>query len=262
MKVGIITLAYSLPELLKKLFDTAISEEHEVVFYLFGHTKNEEVRNLCLKLEHQLSPRVSFFDFQRNRGASASWNDGLVAASFAGCNVTILANSDIWFSEGDIDKLAEFAVAHRNNYMVSCAGWHDGFDKAFPSQGHSCFILNPIALEKVGFFDENLFPAYMEDCDYSRRAFLAGMTEVNCADTMVHHYGSACIRNDLELAKQNTLTHQRNHMYYRQKWGGSNGEEIYVLPFNDPKFNHIITVDDRHAPYLGHNRVDQHIVKI
>jgi len=262
MKVGIVTIAHSLPKLLQKLFDTATSKEHEVVFYLFGHTKDKEMRDLCFEIEGKLNPRVTFFDFQRNRGASVSWNDGLISASFAGCDVTILANSDIWFTDGDIDKFAEFAVAHREAYMISCAGWHDGFDEAFPSQGHSCFILNPIALEKVGFFDENLFPAYMEDCDYSRRASLVEMHELNCADTMVHHYGSACIQHDIELSKQNAMTHQRNHMYYRHKWGGSNGKEQYVLPFNDPEFSHMITVDDRHAPYPGYNRLDQHIVKI
>ena len=262
MRVGIITIAYNLPYLLQKLFDTSVSDEHEIIFYLFGHTKDQEMRDLCFKIESELRPRVTFFDFQWNRGASTSWNDGIVTAGHDKCDVTIIVNSDIWFSEGDINKLVDYAMGHRNHYMISCAGWHDGFDKAFPSQGHSCFILNPIAIEKVGFFDENLFPAYMEDCDYSRRAFLAGMHEENCADTMVHHYGSACLRNDPILAEQNTLTHQRNHMYYRQKWGGSNGNEIFTMPFKDNQYDHFISAEYRHNPYPEYARTDHDIVKV
>jgi len=262
MKVGIITIAYSLPYLLRELFDTAVSDKNEVVFYLFGHTKDKEMRDLCFQLELELKPRITYFDFQRNRGASKSWNDGLLSAFYGGCDISIIANSDIWFSEGDIDKLADYSWEHRNHYMISCAGWHDGFDKAFPSQGHSCFVLNPIALERVGFFDENLFPAYMEDCDYSRRAGLAGMHEENCADTMVHHYGSATIQNDPVISKQNAMTHMENMKYYSRKWGGINGQEVNIMPFNDNKFDHFISADDRHAPYPGYNRTDHDIVKV
>ena len=262
MRIGIVTIAYNLPELLQKLFDTATSEEHEVIFYLFGHTPNKEMVDLCFQLERELRPRVNYLNFQRNRGASVSWNDGLASAQYEGCDVTMIVNSDIWFSEGDVDTFAEYALTHRENYMLSCAGWHDGFDEAFPSQGHSCFILNPIAIEKVGFFDENLFPAYMEDCDYSRRAFLAGMQEGNCANTMVHHYGSATIRNSEKLAAQNVLTHQRNQEYYLKKWGGRNGEEVFVMPFNDPRFDHYISANARHDPYPGLCRTDKDIVKV
>jgi len=262
MRIGIVTIAYNLPHLLQKLFDTAISDEHEIIYYLFGHTKDKEMIDLCFQLEHRFSPRLTYFDFQKNRGASTSWNDGIISAQFDRCDVTMIVNSDIWFSEGDIDKLADYTVGHRNNYMISCAGWHDGFDKAFPSQGHSCFTLNPIALERVGFFDVNFFPAYMEDCDYSRRAFLAGMHEENCADTMVHHYGSACVQNDSVLAEQNTLTHQRNHGYYKEKWGGKNGEEIFVMPFNDSHYNHYIPEGVRHNPYPEYARTDHDIVKV
>jgi len=45
-----------------------------------------------------------------------------------------------------------------------------------PGGGHSysAFILTQSGLDRVGYFDENYFPAYSEDCDHVRRLILTG----------------------------------------------------------------------------------------
>ncbi|MFX6027917.1 hypothetical protein ABTE84_21450, partial [Acinetobacter baumannii] len=70
-----------------------------------------------------------------------------------------------------------------------------------PSCGYACFAINPIALETLGCFDENFFPAYCEDQDYARRAALAGLSEENCADTQIVHMGSNAIFSDAMLLR-------------------------------------------------------------
>jgi len=45
-----------------------------------------------------------------------------------------------------------------------------------PGGGHSysAFILTQSGLDRIGYFDENYFPAYSEDCDHVRRLVLTG----------------------------------------------------------------------------------------
>jgi hypothetical protein len=120
-----------------------------------------------------------------------------------------------------------------------------------------------VALEKLGCFDENIFPAYCEDQDYAYRAQLAGLQEENCADTNLTHAGSASIRSSPLLLAQNALTQGRNMGYYRQKWGGMAGAETFRVPFNNPRLSIRIAPENREWPYgPAYDRRDRHIVRM
>jgi GT2 family glycosyltransferase len=93
--------------------------------------------------------------------------------------------------------------------------------------------------EKVGYFDENIYPAYLEDCDYHYRSKLVNTITRSVETHMVHgeapNWGSSTIGDkNGALRKSNHITHGKNYVYYDRKWGGREGGETYQTPFNDP----------------------------
>ena len=123
--------------------------------------------------------------------------------------------------------------------------------------------MNPIAVETIGCFDENFFPAYCEDQDYARRAALAGLSEENCADTAVLHGGSSAIFANQELALQNRITQSRNIAYYVRKWGGDAGHEEFDSAVRQPGFGLRIAPEERAEPYgPAYDRTDRNLVAV
>lgn len=253
MKVSIITIYVNQPGSVTKLYNS-IDTDIDVELYIFMGSSAQAVKDECLELS--VKPGVLIGGDGRNLGCARYWNDGIVLAQERGADVTIICGNDIWFSAGDIDKLALKSIHCPENYMISAAGIHVGRNQWEPSHGHSCFALNPISLEKIGYFDQNLWPAYLEDCDYWYRSTLARLHEENCPDTMIYHVGSATIQADRKLAAQNRITQGKNFRYYQQKWGDINGLEKYKTPFNRADLKFFISESERHNPYPDHFRID------
>lgn len=264
--IHIVTIAYNLPDSTELLFNSAVergAKKYDLHFHLFLHSQREQTVAMCEKLADKYKSRTSYYPYGTNRGLANSWNEGLLQAQTMGADIKMIVNDDIFFSEGDLDKIADKALFHPECHMVSCAGWHTSFNKKWPSHGYSCFAVNPIALEQIGMFDQNIYPIYLEDCDYAYRAKLLGLVEENCANTMVMHGGSMSVRTDPTLSRQNAFTHRANGDYYQKKWGGMNEQERYDLPFNDPSLSLFIHPDNRDHPYgPEYDRTDQDIVRI
>jgi GT2 family glycosyltransferase len=261
MKIGIITVAYALAWSTHKMLETALTQlgEHERWVYLFRHSQHEDVKAICDRwADHH---RVLDFPYGTNRGLSTSWNEGILEAYGHGCDVVLIVNDDIVFAPGDVDKLAEYAAQHRENYIVTCRGFNHGLGK-HDSIGYSCFAINPIALETIGYFDENFTPIYFEDNDYGRRAMLAGLHEGHCDTTQLEHGGSHTIKYaSADYKQQHNRTFEANQKYYKAKWGGEPGKETYTTPFNVAWLTGYIGPDSRHAPYPEFNRTDFSIVQ-
>ncbi len=163
-----------------------------------------------------------------NLGVSASWNAIIKSTPLA--PYWLILNSDVELGQNDLAKIKNFVEPRLHTHGLLWA-W-----------GFSAFVITPLALETIGFFDENIYPAYLEDCDYHYRAKLAGFQCENVPNLGLLHgelvdgkiQGSRAIGSDVKMLRENGRTHQGNFDYYRQKWGGINGEEIYIYPFNDP----------------------------
>ena len=261
MKIAVVTIAYSSAASASSLLATAETNRHTIECLLFLHSKYPALIEECNRIAQ--NSVVIYHPYGINRGVSKSWNEGMIAAYAAHADVVIIANDDISFTAGDLDKIADKAMACRDRYIISCAGFHLRFNHRQPSVGYSCFAINPIAIEKLGCFDENIFPAYCEDQDYARRAGLAGLHEENCPDTMLSHAGSNSVLSDPALARQNAVTHRRNIAYYQQKWGGDGGHEKFQFPFNNPRIGYAIPPRSRQSPYgPAYDRRDQGIVQL
>jgi GT2 family glycosyltransferase len=261
LRLGLVVIAYNQPLWTERLVAEALTAESEVAVHLFLHSNEHATRTICEELA--LQPEVRYYPHGDNRGVSRSWNDGILNAYAEGADVVIVANDDVLPAEGDLDCVAGKAVRCRDRYIVSCAGPHERLGRFLPSHGYSFFAVNRIAVETIGCFDENFFPAYCEDQDYGRRAALAGLSEENCADTAVLHGGSSAIFANQELALQNRITQSRNIEYYMRKWGGHAGHEEFDTPFGNPAFGLRIASEERAEPYgPGYDRTDRNLIAV
>ncbi|EKG02525.1 beta galactofuranosyl glycosyltransferase, putative, partial [Trypanosoma cruzi] len=91
----------------------------------------------------------------------------------------------------------------------------------------SCFasvMLTRLAISTVGYFDENFYPAYVEDVDYSLRLRLLGFQERNVLYGKFVHRGSSNIRFSNKMELPDALWCRRvrslsaNKTYAKMKW--------------------------------------------
>jgi hypothetical protein len=83
----------------------------------------------------------------------------------------------------------------------------------------------------IGGYDAT-FQTYFVDDDVMLRMRRAGFEFVS--DFMrdkVKHFGSATIRSDEYLKRENDAMHELRHQYYQKKWGGEPGNEAFSTPF-------------------------------
>lgn len=252
MKIGLVTVAYNLAEATMTLWQSVaraemVTELLEIEYHLFLHSQQPDVMAVCERIA--AGPNVHYYDYGENRGLSNSWNEGILAAYGNGCDVVIVVNDDCIFGDGDVMALAHAAMNNRDRYMVTGYGMNHRHGERMPLD-YSCFVINPIAIDRVGMFDENIVPIYFEDCDYSYRAeTLLGLEKLRIDTTNIEHQGSGAIHADGDLMAQNHLTYGANSMYYVRKWGGLNDRERYTHPFNQLAFDAYIAPDRRHSPY-------------
>jgi GT2 family glycosyltransferase len=187
--------------------------------------------------------------FQPNAGVAASWNQ--IVKQFP-APWWLISNDDIEFAPGDLGKLAAFVAAGGRRYCADpdhctygdcptafCDRGTSAPGIIYGNHGASWFALTAHGADAVGLFDENIFPAYLEDCDWSYRADLLGVRRCDVPDVHARHgddrmTGSCTVNAHMEIALENMRTHGGNFEYYRRKWGGLNGTEVYRTPFNAP----------------------------
>jgi GT2 family glycosyltransferase len=98
-----------------------------------------------------------------------------------------------------------------------------------PGADFACFMITKRCWKEVGRFDEKFFPAYFEDNDYHRRILMAGMQARIVPQAPYYHYGSKT-QHSGQGADHSQF--QINQGYYKRKWGGLPGAEVYATPFN------------------------------
>lgn len=129
-----------------------------------------------------------------------------------------IANADVEFAPGDLARLAA-EMERGGPRWVGITDWR-------------VFGLSFEAVERVGFWDANFFPAFCEDCDYERRCDLGGV-ERYFIEGATTHVRSVSIRSDERNARHNARTHPVNLAYYVVKWGGApRGGERFTTPFD------------------------------
>ena len=169
-------------------------------------------------------PNIEVVTPPHNLGVAGSWNYFLQHYDVP---YYLICGSDIQFSPGDLEKISSFVDDHLDHAIT------------FGNHGYSLFALTQYGIDLVGYFDENFYPAYLEDCDHFYRVKLLGGRSCEIPGVRAVHgeapfWGSSTILSNPQFRERNGITHGNNFKYYRSKWGGINGEEVFLNPFDDP----------------------------
>lgn len=284
-KLLIHTIAFNRVDLLKQLIESIDIQDYHLLIHITSD--DQDIKNYCLSLASQdvagsnngkgLPPTtiytntentITVIDIGYNIGVSECWNEALIRAyKYDQYEQVLFVNSDIVFGKGDINKMLEFSKASSTKLITVCGthGKHQDWKEKHLSHGFACAILPKSIFEEVGYFDENLFPAYNEDCDYFTRVWLnrklgpikPGYDKISAKDSplvecvltgQTHHHGSSVIYSDSNMMQRNAQTHANNNRYYMGKWGGLNDHEKYMTPF-DEEVSFKIEYNVRHNPY-------------
>jgi len=301
MKILIHTIALNRADLLKQMIESIdtkldyeifihlVSKDSELLDYLgmstsiddavrykgpfLGSLKQSGYSDDHILLQREFvrdHTKITVKNIQYNIGVAQCWNDALEYGYESKKYDRILfVNSDIKFGPGDIDKMISFSEAKPDKLITVCGthGKHrDKWDGMDLSHGFACAILPPSIFSELGYFDENFFPAYNEDCDYFTRLWKSrnisnikpGYDKISAKDSPLvecirsgrtHHEGSSVIYSDSKLMQLNRESHGQNNRYYLAKWGGSNDHESYNRPFDLDEIGYKIELKDRHNPY-------------
>lgn len=167
---------------------------------------------------------------QGNIGCAGAWNASISYALLTHRlpHVFIVGN-DIAFTPGDLKAVHNGFVRNPKCDFLSA-------NQAFGSWG-----ITQSGFEKLGWVDENLSMAYVEDVDYFFRLKKRGDVNWVSVDThLIHgeapHWGSATVNSDPVLAAKVHVQHEKNWQYMQRKWGWNRSDHSakFDHPFNDP----------------------------
>jgi len=151
MKLGIPTLiCYDRLLLAIESAECGTEKPSEYVIIDNGGTLLDTVRGLLPTNTRVIRPGT-------NIGVAASWNLLLDAA---GDEPIVIMNDDVELGRNTFEKVA----AHVRQHPIVSNG------------GFALFAQSPECTRRVGYYDENFWPAYYEDTDYQVRLARAGVS--------------------------------------------------------------------------------------
>jgi GT2 family glycosyltransferase len=179
------------------------SQDYELIIVDNGSTERYAWENEC----------DTYIRFNQNKGISAGWNAGLKASRG---KYKVVLGDDTILHKGYLEALQEAmdmpdcGVA---NVHVQHLPHGEGVIENYKWFSGACFMLKQKTLERVGYFDEGIFPCNHEDWDYWVRTYQAGLKlYVNFTFTVQHLEGQTLHAPD--LAVRNDETRQ----YFLDKW--------------------------------------------
>lgn len=177
----------------------------------------------CHKFEH-LGCKIAYYP--ENIGVARSWNLGIKE----GKDYTFFVSSSVKFNLG----FNEVIIALEKMIAEEVPGIEYGL---FTQLGWHCNAITQKTVDTIGLFDENFYPAYMEDVDYCRRMYLAGIhvnpegqTLGSVIPTITIDASPIQIAVTIEKAGLKVDFDQLGK-YYRKKWGQVKPNERYDSPF-------------------------------
>jgi len=216
--IGILTLVKH--DLLIRLINS-IDYNIDIVVILF----QDDYNNFDFtKIKNKFVNKFIFIRSSFNIGVSRGWNYILENYLKTYC---IISGDDNYFSPGTLEKVCEFMSPDKLNDIMFTFHLEE-------SAQFSTFILTKKALETVGYFDENIYPAYFEDNDYRYRIILSGNDFIQIPDVDINtgdnSNSNSCTLHGVDENYRNKMSEcfSRNGNYFNSKWNNS----TYTNPFN------------------------------
>lgn len=189
----------------------------------------------------QSQPDIRLIRNSANEGFPRACNQGMAAAS--GDNLLLLNNDTLvtprWLDQltaalysedrvggvGPVTNAASYYTAMPVTYSgpEEMTRFADAHNQSDPGKWEErlkligfCLLIKREVYETIGPLDERFSPGNLEDDDYSVRIRLAGYRLLLCADTFVHHEGTATFKENMQ-EYANLL--QKNVLRFTEKWG-------------------------------------------
>jgi hypothetical protein len=182
------------------------------------------------KQKHEFIGKITICTLPSNIGCAGAWN--LIIKSYLMKPYWVICNHDIAFTPGYLKEMA-----YKSN--VSNVGM------VFSAHQEWClFLIKDWVVQNCGLFDENLYPAYCEDADYSIRIKHLGIETAHVSLPYLHgdkgyeESGSQTWRTEDGLYPKIRIAHDLNHEYMAKKWGDEWKEKYWDFtptrhPFNN-----------------------------
>ena len=191
--------------------------------------RDSEVERAIVEMQSEFGDQLRVIKFAINEGVAAAWNAIIKAVPEA--PYWLITNSDVAFRPETLNGIRQELDQRLTN--GTGPGQTEGliqFGFEVPSgvqYGFVAFALSRETIEQVGFFDQNIFPAYHEDTEYAIRMGTAkleiGMLETHTiihGDEKAHNYKSGTMQatasNDAFRLQSERAN---NNIYVAKKWG-------------------------------------------
>ncbi len=225
LKVAVCIPAFSDPINIEGCIESILksnNETYELDILLFNNSERDDIINKCKTLSYS-TDEIRLYDHRTNRGCSVCWNDAIEHVFVHAQNkyaALIIVNDDIKFNNNSFIEFVDFVTKNPDYVVIKGAGY-------------SVFGYTRLAYEKLGFFDENIYPAYFEDSDFSARIQNAGLNEIDhIVDTS--HVGSSSIPSNNLRNMFEEVYLPRTRAYYHKKWGNPILHEGFPIRNNYP----------------------------
>ena len=128
----------------------------------------------------------------------------------------LIVNSDIAFYPGTLQKIAVSVEQQLHDDPLFGVGLFD--------VGWSAFMVTRRLINRIGYFDENIYPAYYEDNDYGIRVALSGMHAARFDNAPILHGDSRLTGTESRLLNVKfralfDVSLPRTREYMTAKWG-------------------------------------------
>ena len=202
-----------------------------------------------IKISKNFNYQIFIIDnWSENQGVAKSWNLGVKKAIENKCDYFLILNDDIILSPYTIEHMCNI-IEYDDIALVTATDYKHTHTseqiKDLEKQNHeidildapdfACFLISNETYEKIGEFDEGLYPAYFEDNDYCYRIILSGLKCIRSQNSVFYHYGSQTQNSGERIVSHDEF--DKNKEYYKNKWGGEPGAEVHTHPWNNYSLN-------------------------
>lgn len=238
-------------------------------FVILFQNCSEIPTDIIEKNKNTFIKKYTLIGADMNIGVSRGWNY-ILKNTPSDKGYWIISGDDNYFKAGTLKLIAE-GMEQSDKKNCVFVGLHMLQNNQIIPGGFSSYIFTEKTLNKIGFFDENIFPAYFEDNDFWERICKSKEPVCNIENAIFisgdeNHTGSCTIQTVGATYRQRMdQCYKQNETFLIEKWG-SIKDNKYNTPFNK---NYKITDTPMHKNYfsnqfilLGHTNIPNFEFKI
>jgi len=229
------TAVVNLPHWVQRLISSVdYPTDNFVIFDNNGRGQiTEDIDNMA-KISHPFIKKITVCHMPANIGCSGAWN--MIIKCYMNSPYWIICNHDVEFTPGFLDEMVTKAQDPEVGMVHATRG-------DFENVGSfELFLLKDWVVQKIGLFDENLYPAYGEDADYImklnnlkiKRVYGISKPYYHGGGTNYYETGQQTKRGEEGLWDKLNLVNETNFEYLTKKWGiGWRTMCPWLYPFNN-----------------------------